>query len=145
MGKVVAVSVSEKKGEKKRNVDFVKILEDYGIEGDAHAGGWHRQISLLAIESINKMREKGLKVNPGDFAENITTEGIDFSKIDIGTKIKVGEVILEISQKGKVCHERCAVYYQTGDCIMPKEGVFAKVLKGGIVYPGDSIEVIENA
>lgn len=145
MGKVVAVSLSEKKGEKKRNVEFVNILEEYGIEGDAHAGGWHRQISLLALESIKKMREKGLDVNPGDFAENITTEGIDFSKIEIGTKLKVGEVLLEITQKGKVCHERCAIYYQAGDCIMPKEGVFAKVLKGGKVHPGDSIEVIKNA
>lgn len=145
MGKVVAVSLSEKKGEKKRNVEFVNILEEYGIEGDAHAGGWHRQISLLALESIKKMREKGLDVSPGDFAENITTEGIDFSKIEIGTRLKVGEVLLEITQKGKVCHERCAIYYRAGDCIMPKEGVFAKVLKGGKVYPGDSIEVIKNA
>ncbi|KYO68000.1 MOSC domain-containing protein [Thermovenabulum gondwanense] len=144
MGIVVAVSLSEKKGEKKRNVEFVNVLEDYGIEGDAHAGGWHRQISLLALESIKKMREKGLDVNPGDFAENVTTEGIDFSEIKIGTKLKVGEVLLEITQKGKVCHERCAIYYQAGDCIMPKEGVFAKVLKGGKIYPGDSIEVIEN-
>ncbi|ADL07059.1 MOSC domain-containing protein [Thermosediminibacter oceani] len=142
MGKVVAVCVSEKKGEKKRDVGKAMLIEGFGIEGDAHAGAWHRQVSLLALESIDKMREKGLSVGPGDFAENITTEGIDLSSLPVGTRLRINDVLLEVTQIGKECHERCAIYRQAGDCIMPKEGIFARVLRGGVVSAGDEIEVI---
>lgn len=142
-GTIVAVSISEKKGTRKRNVESVMLKEDFGIVGDAHANrGAKRQVSLLAEESIAKMKNKGLKVKPGDFAENITTEGIDLSKLGIGSMIKAGETaVLEISQIGKVCHTRCDIYYQAGDCVMPKEGVFTKVIKGGLIKPGDEIKI----
>ena len=139
-GKVIAVSISDKKGVKKRNVESVKLKENFGIISDAHAGNWHRQVSLLAKESIEKMRNKGLKVGPGDFAENITTEGIDLIHLWPGAKVKIGrDVLLGVTQLGKECHARCNIYYQTGDCVMPKEGVFAKVLKGGVIKAGDDI------
>jgi len=116
------------------------LKEDSGIEGDAHAGTPKRQVSLLAIESVEKMRAKGLKVSPGDFAENITTEGIDLLGLKIGERLSLGSgAILEISQIGKECHTRCNIYYQAGDCVMPKEGIFAKVIKGGTVKTGDEI------
>ncbi len=141
--KVVSVNVSEKKGERKKATDEVLLKENFGIDGDAHASGeWHRQVSLLAIESIEKMRKKGLDVNPGDFAENITTSGIDLPALPVGTKITIGkDVEAEVSQIGKECHNRCAIYYQAGDCVMPKEGIFVKVLKGGSVKKGDAIKV----
>ncbi len=143
MATVVAVSVSAKKGMRKKNVESAEFLADFGIEGDAHASSeWHRQVSLLAIESIEKMRKAGLDVNPGDFAENITTEGIDLLKLPIGTKIRIGPALGEVSQIGKECHSRCAIYYQAGDCVMPKEGIFIKVLQGGVVKPGDEVRVI---
>ncbi len=143
-GKVIAVNISEKKGERKKNTDRVYLRENFGIEGDAHGSSeWHRQVSLLGIESIDKMRHLGLDVNPGDFAENITTEGLDLTSLPIGTKITVrGDIELEVSQIGKVCHDRCAIYYQAGDCVMPKEGIFVKVIKGGWVKPGDIIRVL---
>lgn len=142
-GKVIAVNISDKKGVRKRNTDRVYLKKNFGIEGDAHASSeWHRQVSLLGIESIDKIRNLGLDVNPGDFAENITTEGIDLVSLPIGTKIIIGKGIeLEVSQIGKVCHDRCAIYYQAGDCVMPREGIFVKVLKGGWVKPGDQIKV----
>jgi MOSC domain-containing protein YiiM len=141
-GKIKAVSISKEKGTKKTNVLNAVLKDDFGIIGDSHVGTKKRQVSLLAEESIKKMRDKGLKVKPGDFAENITTEGIDLLKLGIGTKIKVGEnAILEISQIGKDCHSRCSIYYQAGDCIMPREGIFAKVLTSGIIKPGDEIVV----
>jgi len=144
MASVVAVSVSEKKGMRKSNVDKALVIEDFGIEGDAHASStWHRQVSLLAIESIGKMRAAGLDVGPGDFAENITTEGVDLVSLPIGTRLKIGgEVIGEVSQIGKKCHSRCAIYEQAGDCVMPKEGIFIKVLTGGWIKPGDAVEVM---
>ena len=118
---------------------------DHGLEGDAHAGPWHRQVSLLALESIEKMRAMGLKVGPGDFAENLTTEGIDLPALPLGTKLKVGpQAIGEVSQIGKECHTRCAIYYQAGDCVMPREGIFIKVLEGGPIQTGDLIEVITD-
>ncbi len=121
--------------------DVVHPRTFYGIEGDAHAGTKNRQISLLAAESIAKMKAKGLNVGPGDFAENITTENIDLYRLKIGAQLRVGsEVILEISQIGKVCHMRCDIYYQAGDCVMPKEGIFARVVKGGVIQPGDIVE-----
>ncbi len=140
-GKVVAVSVSEKKGTRKINVGSVLLKKAFGIIGDAHAGNWHRQVSLLAGESIEKMHRKGLNVKAGDFAENITTEGIDLLSLKLGTRLKIDiDALLEISQIGKDCHSRCAIYYQAGDCIMPKEGIFARVLKDGSVRPGDRLE-----
>ncbi|HBG04535.1 MAG: molybdenum cofactor sulfurase [Geobacteraceae bacterium GWC2_58_44] len=141
-GQIVAVSVSKAKGEKKTPSDSVHLRENYGIIGDAHAGDWHRQVSLLAEESITKMRELGLKVGPGDFAENITTQGIDLVNLPIGTRLGIGTVVLEISQIGKVCHTRCAIFYQAGDCVMPKEGVFATVLSGGVIRPEDEIQLL---
>ena len=145
MASVVAVSVSEKKGMRKTNVDGALAVENFGLQGDAHASSkWHRQVSLLAIESIDKMRKAGLNVNPGDFAENITTEGITLVTLPIGTRIRVGEAMGEVSQIGKVCHDRCAIYEQAGDCVMPREGIFIKVLKGGWIRPGDIVEVVET-
>lgn len=136
---VVAVCISKSKGEKKTPVKRVVLLPDHGIIGDAHAGDWHRQISLLAIESIRKMQKLGLDVDAGNFAENITTEGIDLVNLPIGTQLRVGESLLEVTQIGKECHTRCAIYHQAGDCVMPKEGVFAKVLTGGDVHSGDKV------
>jgi cyclic pyranopterin phosphate synthase len=145
MAKIFAVSVSENKGEQKENVDSAILKEEHGIVGDAHAADWHRQVSLLAQESIEKMKEKGLEVSAGDFAENLTTEGIDLLALELGSRIKVGdEVVLEITQHGKECHDRCAIYHQAGDCVMPTEGVFARVIGGGKVVPGDIIEVVIN-
>ena len=141
--RVKAVNISKKKGEKKKQVENIKLIEDFGIEGDAH-GGTERQVSLLAAESIKKMEEKGLKVGPGAFAENIVTEGIDLRSLPIGAKLEIGNgVELAITQIGKVCHDRCAIYHQVGECVMPKEGVFAKVLTGGVIRSGDEIGVIE--
>jgi len=142
--KIVSINTSDKKGVRKKPVEQVVMKENYGIEGDGHASEkWHRQVSLLALESIKKMQAKGLKVGPGDFAENITTEGIDLPVLPIGTKMTIGaDVEVEVSQIGKVCHTRCAIYYQAGDCVMPKEGIFVKVLKGGIIKKGDEIKVL---
>jgi len=145
-GSIVSINISDKKGIRKKPVDEVRISENFGIDGDAHASSdWHRQVSLLALESIQKMQATGLKVKPGDFAENITTLGIDLLCLPIGTKMQIGsDVIGEVSQIGKVCHTRCAIYYQAGDCVMPKEGIFIKILKGGSIKKGDKI-VILNA
>lgn len=143
-GYVVSVNISKNKGEKKTPQDSpLKIIEDFGLAGDAHSGKWHRQISLLATSSIEKMRKKGLNVSYGDFAENITTSGICLYSLKLGTRIKIGDdIILEVSQIGKTCIERCAIYYQAGDCVMPKEGIFTKVLVGGEIKRGDIIEVV---
>jgi len=139
-GKVLAVNISEDKGTKKTNVQSCALMKDFGLKGDAHAGPWHRQVSLLANESIEKMRAKGLNVGYGDFAENVTTEGVDLVHLPIGTKIRIGNsVILSVTQIGKECHERCAIYYQAGDCVMPKEGIFAEVVTEGEVKIGDEI------
>ncbi len=142
-GKIVSINISDKKGVRKKPVKEAILKTDFGMEGDAHASSkWHRQVSLLALESIKKMQDKGLKVNPGDFAENITTEGIDLLKLPVGTKMIIGSNIeVEVSQIGKVCHTRCEIYNQAGDCVMPKEGIFVKVLKGGKIKEGDEIVV----
>ncbi len=141
--RVIAVNISDKKGVRKANVGQACLLEDFGLQADAHAGKWHRQVSLLAMESIEKMVRLGLKVGPGDFAENITTEGIDLLSLPIGTRFKIGESsLLEVTQIGKVCHTRCAIYDQAGDCVMPKEGIFARVLQGGEIKSGDEIHVL---
>ena len=144
-GKIVAVSISDKKGMKKANVTKAILKENYGIVGDVHAGTENRQISVLAEESIKKMKAKGLDVSCGDFAENITTQGLDLLKLKIGDKLKINEALLGISQIGKTCHSRCNIYYQAGDCIMPREGIFARVLKDGVIRPGDAMEVVEYA
>jgi MOSC domain-containing protein YiiM len=141
---VVAVCISKSKGERKTPVPQVKLGEEHGIVGDAHAGEWHRQVSLLALESIEKMQRMGLDVTPGDFAENITTFGIDLLSLPIGSRLSLGEAIVEVTQIGKECHTRCAIYNQAGDCVMPKEGIFARVLQGGVVKPGDRIQVLEQ-
>lgn len=142
-GRIVSINISDRKGIRKKPVDEVILKTGYGIEGDAHASSeWHRQVSLLAIESIRKMQALGLDVKPGDFAENLTTEGIDLLSLPIGTHMTIGKDIeVEVSQIGKECHTRCAIYYQAGDCVMPKEGIFVKVLKGGKVRKGDTISV----
>lgn len=139
MAKVVATCVSENKGERKTPVEKVDLRPEHGIIGDAHAGDWHRQVSLLAHESIAKMQAMGLDVDKGDFAENLTTEGIDLVSLPVGSRLKIGATLLEITQIGKECHNRCAIYYQAGDCVMPKEGIFARVIEGGVIKPGDDI------
>lgn len=142
-GKVIAVCTSANKGERKKNVGSCQLVENFGLEGDGHGGDWHRQVSLLASESIAKMRAAGLDVGPGDFAENLTTEGIELFQLPIGTRLQLNSgALLEVTQIGKICHDRCAIYYQAGDCVMPKEGIFARVLQGGLVSEGDSIEIV---
>lgn len=143
VGKIVSINISDKKGIRKVPVKEVLLKEEYGIEGDAHASSeWHRQVSLLALESIKKMQKMGLDVKPGDFAENITTEGIDLLSLPVGAQLTIGDGIeVEVSQIGKECHTRCAIYYQAGDCVMPKEGIFVRVLKGGKIKEGDKIVV----
>ena len=141
-GRVFSVNVSPGKGERKKPVGRVVLVEEHGIEGDGHAGPWHRQVSLLAQESIDTMVAKGLAVGPGDFAENITTQGIDLCSLAVGTRLRIGPTLVELTQIGKVCHERCAIYYQAGDCVMPREGIFVRVLRGGEVAPGDTVAVV---
>jgi MOSC domain-containing protein YiiM len=141
-GKIVAVCISAGKGERKTPVDAVELREEHGIVGDGHAGPWHRQVSLLAQESIDKMRALGLDVTTGDFAENLTTVGLNLPALPLGTRLSIGGAELEVTQIGKECHTRCAIFYQAGDCVMPKEGIFARVLRGGTVRPGDGIAVV---
>ncbi len=144
-GRIKAISVSKERGTQKTNVPRAELKADFGIIGDAHSGDWHRQVSLLELESINEMVAKGAKVAPGNFAENITTEGIDLRALKVGSKLKLGsDVELEITQTGKKCHSRCEIFKQIGDCIMPREGVFAKVVKAGAINVGDHIEVIAD-
>jgi len=144
-GQIVAVCISKNKGERKTPVEQVELREEHGIIGDAHAGDWHRQVSLLAKESIDKMRALGLDVDNGDFAENLTTVGIDLPNLPVGTRLQVGETLLEVTQIGKECHSRCAIYHQAGDCVMPKEGIFARVLRGGKLRPGDQVSALSPA
>lgn len=138
-GQVIAVSISSRKGIKKTNINQGRLIENHGLEHDAHAGNWHRQVSLLAVESIDKIRAKGLDVGPGDFAENITIEGIRLWDLPVGKRMKLGQTLIEVTQIGKQCHSRCAIYHQVGDCVMPREGIFARVIKGGFIRPGDRI------
>jgi MOSC domain-containing protein YiiM len=145
MGKILSVNISEKKGEKKHNVGESRALIDMGLADDAHIGMELRQISLLAAESIEKIRQKGLNVSYGDFAENLTTEGIELYTLPLGTKIKVGnDVLLEVTQIGKTCAKPCAIFYAVGDCVMPKEGIFARVVSPGNIKIGDEIIVYKN-
>ena len=131
--RVVSVNISEEKGERKRPVDSIVLRVKRGVEGDAHAGDWHRQVSLLAQEDIDTMRAKGADVTAGDFAENITTEGVELAALPIGSRMRIGETELEVTQIGKECHKGCAILKQVGDCIMPRRGIFAKVITGGTI------------
>lgn len=143
MGKVLSVNVSENTGESKHNVGRRKLIEGFGLEGDAHGGDTHRQVSLLAEESIDGMRAKGLEMAPGAFGENMTTRGIDLASLTVGERFRVGEtVVLEVTQIGKECHQPCAIYYEVGYCIMPGEGVFARVIEGGEAAVGDEIKAV---
>ena len=146
-GKVIAVCISEKKGTKKQPVPCATLAEDHGILGDAHAGDKraafrHRQISLLANESVDKMRALGAELYAGDFGENILTSGIELVSIPVGTRLRVGEAELEVTQIGKECHNDCEIKKQVGKCVMPTEGIFAKVIKGGVIRPDDSIIIL---
>lgn len=143
-GRIISINISKRKGTRKGNVNNALCVEDYGLKGDAHAESGIRQVSLLSVESIDKMRAKGLTLKAGDFAENLTVDGLNLLEFSVGTKFKVGETILELSQIGKECHTKCAIYYQAGDCVMPKEGIFARVIKSGKIKVGDKIEVIKD-
>lgn len=142
-GHIVAISISKKRGIPKSNVPTANLIENHGIEGDVHAGNWHRQVSFLALESIDKMRKAGIpSLRPGAFAENITTEFIDIPNIKVGTRVRIGkEAVLEITQIGKECHHHCAIYRKIGDCVMPREGIFAIVIKSGQIFEGDEVVV----
>lgn len=142
MGRIIAVCTSEKKGTQKREVPSIVLKKDWGIEGDAHAGHWHRQVSLLALEQIEEFRAKGADIAFGAFGENVVTEGLDLRELPVGTRFLLGEALLELTQIGKECHSHCEIYKAMGDCIMPREGVFAKVLEGGVVRSGDEISLL---
>jgi MOSC domain-containing protein YiiM len=141
--KIVSIALSKKKGTPKTPVEEAYLVKEHGLEGDAHSGSWHRQVSLLASESIDQANAQGLNVSFGDFAENIATVGVDWKTLPIGTRVRLGaQVLVEITQIGKECHNRCAIYYKAGDCIMPREGVFARVLEAGSIRCGDPIEIL---
>jgi MOSC domain-containing protein YiiM len=143
--KIVSIATSRKKGTQKVTVDEALLIKEHGLEGDAHAGTWHRQVSFLASEEIDKAREKGLEVTFGDFAENIATTGVDWKRIPVGSRIRLGQnALVEITQIGKECHNRCAIYYKAGDCIMPREGVFGRVLEEGKIRCGDPIRIEQD-
>ena len=144
MAKIKAISISDRKGKRKDNIATSRLIENFGLENDAHGGQWHRQVSFLAQESIDTMREKGLDVVAGNFAENITTEGIDLTSLRVGTHLTIGDTELIISQLGKICHDRCAIYHQAGDCVMPREGIFGIVKKGGAIHVGDKVTLLDK-
>jgi len=145
MGKIVAICISKKKGVQKKDVKQCRLIENYGLEGDAHAGSWHRQISLLSIEGRLVMENKGIKLDAGDFGENVLTKGVDFANIIVGNELRLGrDALVRVTQIGKECHDRCNIYYQVGDCIMPREGIFAEVLKGGEIKIDDEIEFLND-
>ena len=143
MGKVIAVCTSEKKGTQKTSVNEIDVREDWGIQGDAHAGKWHRQVIQLSYEKIEALRARGAEVEDGAFGENIIVQGIDFATLPVGTKFACNDVVLELTQIGKECHSGCAIFKKMGECIMPKQGVFTKVLHGGIIRPGDELTILE--
>ncbi len=144
MGKIIDICISDKKGVQKRSIPEGTFIEDFGLENDAHAGKWHRQVSLLSYEKVVAFNEKGAGVISGDFGENLVVEGYDLKNIPVGSRFKCNDVILEITQIGKECHHGCAIYQKMGECIMPIEGVFARVIHGGKIKPGDNIEIIEG-
>lgn len=137
----MAVCISEKKGTQKKNVHTIKLIEDHGIQHDAHAGKWHRQVSLLSYDEIQRFKERGADVDDGAFGENIVVEGIVLNELPIGTKLTCNDVILEVTQIGKECHHHCQIYQKVGDCIMPRLGIFARVIQGGTIQNGDIMEV----
>lgn len=141
MGKVIAVCISEKRGTQKQNVVSARLVENWGIENDAHAGDWHRQVSLLSYDKIEAFKARGAQVDDGAFGENLVVSGIDFRSLPVGTILQCGDVVLEMTQIGKECHTHCQIYQKMGECIMPKEGVFARVIVGGIISAGDTMEV----
>jgi MOSC domain-containing protein YiiM len=143
-GTIIAISTSTRKGVPKSNVPQIRLIEGFGLEGDIHGGDWHRQVSLLALERIDEMRAKGLpELQPGAFAENITTKFLELPSLPIGTRLKLGsDAVLEVTQIGKECHSRCSIYATVGDCVMPREGIFARVIHGGTIIPGDEIVIM---
>ena len=144
--KIVSIAFSKKKGTRKQVVDQAELVKAHGVKGDAHAGDWHRQVSFLAAESIDLARSRGLDVTFGDFAENIATTGVEWTSVPVGTRFQVGpSALVEITQIGKECHNKCAIYYKAGDCIMPREGVFARVLRGGEIRTGDKLVRVESS
>ena len=142
MSTVTAICVSEKKGARKRAVPSARFIAGHGVEHDAHAGDWHRQVSLLSLEKIEDFKKRGAVVSDGDFGENLVADGIDFARLPVGARLAVGDVLLEVTQIGKECHTRCAIYHAMGECIMPTQGVFAKVLRGGTVAAGDPMTLV---
>lgn len=144
MGKIMAVNISEKKGTQKVNVHSAKVIEDFGLEHDAHAGKWHRQVSLLAYEKIEDFKAKGAPVQDGAFGENLIVEGFDLKALPVGTKLRCNDVLLEVTQIGKQCHSGCEIYKIMGDCIMPREGIFTRVLRGGVISEGDEVSIVED-
>ena len=144
MGKVTAICISEKKGTQKKNIHIGEFIADFGIKNDAHAGNWHRQVSLISKDKIDEFNERGAKVDDGAFGENLVVEGIDFKSLPIGTVFQCNDVILELTQIGKECHSHCEVYHRVGDCIMPREGVFAIVKQGGSISEGDDLIIVSN-
>ena len=145
MGKIMAVCISEKRGTQKKNIEKVRLIENFGLEGDAHGGNWHRQVSLLSYEKVLAFEEKGIFVEDGAFGENLLVEGFDFKTLPVGTRFRCGEVLLEMTQIGKECHSHCEIYQAVGDCIMPREGVFARVLHGGMIQIGDELEIVPSS
>lgn len=141
----MAVCISEKRGTQKKNIDKVCLIENFGLEGDAHGGNWHRQVSLLSYEKVRAFEEKGISVEDGAFGENLLVEGFDFKTLPVGTRFRCGEALLEMTQIGKECHSHCEIYQAVGDCIMPREGVFARVLHGGVIQIGDELEIVPSS
>lgn len=144
MGRVTAVCISEKKGTQKVNIHSAVFIEDYGIEHDAHAGKWHRQVSLISKEQIDAFKARGAEVEDGAFGENLIVEGFDFKNLPVGTVFQCNDVVLEMTQIGKECHAHCEIYKKVGDCIMPREGVFAVVKHGGVISEGDELTIVET-
>lgn len=144
MGKIAAICISKQRGTQKEPVPSARFLPDYGIEGDAHAGNWHRQVSLLSLEKIEEFRQRGADVDYGAFGENLVVEGIDFASLPVGSRLQAGDVLLEITQIGKACHQHCAIYHAVGDCIMPREGVFARVIHGGVLEVGMELSLLSG-
>ena len=142
MGKILAICISEKKGTQKKPIESARLVEEWGIEGDAHVGKWHRQVSLLSFDKIEDFRARGAEVEDGAFGENLVVQGIDFATLPIGTKFQCNDVVLELTQIGKECHSGCAIFKKMGECIMPKQGVFTKVLHGGVIHPGDELVIL---
>lgn len=144
MGRIMAVNISEKRGTQKKNVHSAALIKDFGIENDAHAGNWHRQVSLLSYEKIEEFKAKGAPIQDGAFGENLIVSGFDLPGFPIGTKFKCNDVVLELTQVGKKCHSGCEIYHLMGDCIMPREGVFTRVLHGGTITEGDEIVILKE-